>query len=214
MNGFIMRSRILLLFVFIISLLLISCKSEKTDYGISAYYSGDYSTAERLASKGCRQKNGEACYILANMYFSGQGVQIDPLKAARLYIKSCDEGNGRACYILGRLYYKGKYVSKDDFQSDAYYRKSNKILIKECNNNNSESCLYSGFLYLHSYGVARDADRALSYFTKSCDLNNNVACYMLWYLYSKGSADIKKNIKLAEEYKEKACKAGYKSACK
>lgn len=205
--------KLFILTVLLAVLIIVSCSRDNSnDYGLSAYNAGNYSKAKNLASKGCRAKNGEACYLLANMYFSGTGTQADPVRASRLYIKSCDEGNGRACYILGKLYGQGKYVSKDDFQSEAYYRKANKILEKECSNNISESCLFLGLLYLYSNGVPRDVVKAVEIFNKSCSLNG-LGCFTLYYIYNSGDFGIEKDSKLAEYYKNKACEFGNKSAC-
>ena len=126
-----------------IILLLISACSKAEDYGAKAFENKDYIKAYALSVKGCKDKNGEACYILANIYNGGLARQQDQLEAARYYIKACDIGNGRACYMVGKLYSKSNIVQQDKDQSESYFRKSNKILIKECSHGNAESCLYS-----------------------------------------------------------------------
>ena len=114
-----------------IILLLISACSKAEDYGAKAFENKDYIKAYALSVKGCKDKNGEACYILANIYNGGLARQQDQLEAARYYIKACDIGNGRACYMVGKLYSKSNIVQQDKDQSESYFRKSNKILIKK-----------------------------------------------------------------------------------
>lgn len=191
-----------------------SCSKENERIGLEEYKKKDYVKAKVMAEKACGDKNAEACYILANIYFLGLSSGIDHVKAVRLYINSCDEGNGRACYILGKLYNQGKYVHKDDFQSEAYYRKSNKMLYNECEKKNPESCLYAGALYLYSLGVPHNAEKAIHFFGKACDLKYGAGCWTLGWLYEKERFNIPKNDMISSEYYEKACRFGYSEGCK
>lgn len=201
------------LFLFFITILASSCMNNNEDYGDKAYKNKDYTKALVLAGKGCKDKNGEACYMVANIYYMGLSHQIDHVQAARYYIKSCDIGNGRACYMLGKIYSDNVSIPQDIYQSGAYYRKSNKILIKECNSGNAESCLYAGALYLYGYGVAHDTNKAVSYFDKSCKLQFGAGCYTLGFLYSKGYDTIKEDKDLSNNFMNLACKYGYNDAC-
>lgn len=187
-------------------------KSE--DYGVSAYENKDYLTAFILAEKGCNDKNGEACYILANIYNSGLSRQADQVKAARYYIKACDIGNGRACYMVGKIYSQSRVVPEDIDQSESYFRKSNQILVKECSSGNAESCLYAGALYLYSQGVPHDSEKAIEYFEKSCRLNHGPACYTIGMLYKTGKYGIAQDMNKANSFLNKACNIGYEDACK
>ena len=144
----------------------------------------------------------------------GLSRQMDHVKAARYYIKSCEIGNGRACYMMGKLYSESRFIPEDMDQSEAYYRKSNKMLTKECDTGNPESCLYAGALYLYSKGVPHDTDKALNFFEKSCKMNYALGCYTIGYLLNTGKYDITKNINMANNYLNKACRLGYKEACR
>ena len=114
------------LIIMILFSLISACNNNKQDYGLSAYKNKDYITAFALSEKGCSEKNGEACYILANIYYMGLAHQVDHVKAARYYIKSCEIGNGRACYMMGKLYSESRIIPEDIAQSVRYYKKSNK----------------------------------------------------------------------------------------
>ena len=116
----------------------------------------------------------------------GLSHHIDHVKAARYYIISCEIGNGRACYMMGKLYSESRIIPEDIDQSEAYYRKSNKILTKECNAGNPESCLYAGALYLYSRGVPHDTSKAVSFFEKSCKMDYASGCYTIGYLLNTG----------------------------
>ena len=111
------------LIVIILFSLTAACNKNNQDYGLSAYQNRDYITAFALSEKGCSEKNGEACYILANIYYMGLSHQADHVKAARYYIKSCEIGNGRACYMMGKLYSESRIIPQAIDQSEAYYRK-------------------------------------------------------------------------------------------
>ena len=100
--------------------LISACNKNNQDDGISAYKNKDYITAFALSEKGCREKTGEACYILANIYYMGLSHHIDHVKAARYYIISCEIGNGRACYMMGKLYSESRIIPEDIDQSEAY----------------------------------------------------------------------------------------------
>ena len=88
------------------------------------------------------------------------------------------------------------------------------MLTKECDTGNPESCLYAGALYLYSKGVPHDTDKALNFFEKSCKMNYALGCYTIGYLLNTGKYDITKNINMANNYLNKACRLGYKEACR
>ncbi len=202
------------IFFVVVLLLVCACKQNKENTGITLYANKDYTTAFPLLEKECNDKNGEACYLFANIFYMGLSHQKDIIKAGRYYIKSCEIGNGRACYILGKLYSTDLSFNQDIDQAEAYYRKSNKILIKECSSGNAESCLYAGDLYLRSKGVPHDAEKALAFFKKSCEMNYPISCYTVGYLLDTGKYNIMKDENLSTIYLDKACKLGYKQACK
>ena len=56
--------------IFILLLVIFSGCSKTEDYGLQAYAQKDYVNAFVLAEKGCKDKNGEACYILGNIYLT------------------------------------------------------------------------------------------------------------------------------------------------
>ncbi len=116
--------------------------------------------------------------------------------------------------MMGKLYSESRIIPEDIDQSEAYYRKSNKILTKECNAGNPESCLYAGALYLYSRGVPHDTSKAVSFFEKSCKMDYASGCYTIGYLLNTGRYGIMKNHDMAHSYLNKACKLGYKEACK
>ena len=183
------------LYLIIVLLFIFSACNKQEDNGVSSYEKKDYINAFIIAEKGCDDKNGEACYILGNIYNLGLSRQADQVQAIRYYIKACDIGNGRACYMAGKLYSQSRFIPEDIDQSESYFRKSNKILVKECNSGNAESCLFAGALYLYSQGVPHDTDKAMEYFEKSCRLNHAPACYTIGMLYKTGKYGIIKQEK-------------------
>ena len=58
--------------IFILLLVIFSGCSKTEDYGLQAYAQKDYVNAFVLAEKGSKDKNGEACYILGNIYLTNE----------------------------------------------------------------------------------------------------------------------------------------------
>ena len=74
-------------------------------------------------------KAGEAGYApsmvdLGLMYYNGEGVQVDPVKAAMWYKRAADLGNSSGMVNLGFLHQQGKGVEQDDVAAVNLYRRA------------------------------------------------------------------------------------------
>ncbi len=61
----------------------------------------------------CSQRRGQACSVLASMFFLGKGGAKDTATAIAFTEKACDLGEGDSCANLGLLFREGTVVRKD-----------------------------------------------------------------------------------------------------
>lgn len=107
----------------IVLLLIVSSSLAFADYK-EAMEKGDYQTAlselRPLAEKG----DPEAQYIIACMYYTGEGMPQSYAEAAKWCKKAADQGLAKAQYNLGVMYHKGQGVPKDLLEAFKWYRKA------------------------------------------------------------------------------------------
>jgi S1-C subfamily serine protease len=89
--------------------------SESANYqkGLTAYDSGDFSTALREWEPLAQQGDADAQYFLGAMYFNGQGVSQDNKTAVKWYTLAAEQGDAYAQTNLGFMYNEGKGVPQD-----------------------------------------------------------------------------------------------------
>ena len=117
--------------------------------GMSAYYSGDYTTAlEELAAL-AEQGDTDAQFILGSMHENGQGVPQDYKQAVKWYTKAAEQGMAEAQYILGAMYEDGQGVPQDYKQAVKWYAKA-----AEQGDADAQSNL--GGMYANGQGVPQD----------------------------------------------------------
>ncbi len=76
-----------------------------------------------------------ACYRLGNLYYQGQGVKKDHLKASKYYKKGCDMNVPASCTFLGTIYMEGGDGVKKD------HNKAMKYLKKACSLHDVGGCV-------------------------------------------------------------------------
>src|SRR5262252_10703522 len=69
-----------------------------------AYQEKDYATAFKELTPLAEKGNADAQFILAKMYWMGQGVLKDPEQAMKLFKASAVQGNADAQFFLGSIY--------------------------------------------------------------------------------------------------------------
>ena len=72
--------------------------------GMSAYESGDYTTAFKEFAALAEQGGVNAQFNLAFMYEDGQGVPQDYKQAVKWFTKAAEQGDANAQSILGAMY--------------------------------------------------------------------------------------------------------------
>ena len=102
--------------------------------GVEAYNSGDKIGASRYYLRACKEGSTRGCLKLGILYYTGDGVKEDIIKAKKLFAKACKERNPDACYYLATIYKRGVGGIKRDYKkARTYYRVGCKQrLIKSC----------------------------------------------------------------------------------
>ncbi|MBM3507801.1 MAG: sel1 repeat family protein [Alphaproteobacteria bacterium] len=84
-----------------------SAVADDMDEAGRAYVRGDYAKARKILALLAEQGSARAMTVLATIYRYGDGVEIDPEKAARLYRQASLLGDVAAQYELAQLYWIG-----------------------------------------------------------------------------------------------------------
>ncbi|KAK8897368.1 hypothetical protein M9Y10_015312 [Tritrichomonas musculus] len=129
-------------------------------------------------------------YFLGYIYYTGQYVSQNIVKAIFELEKASNQNNSNAQCYLGEIYYKGEYISPDINKSIHY-------LTLSANQNDSYAQYYLGEIYYKGEYISRDINKSIHYLILSSNQNNSVSQYLLGYIYYKGeyiSRDINKSI--------------------
>ncbi len=99
---------------------------DRLTIAMSAYEQGNYQKAHKLFTQLAHQNNAEAQYNLAFMYFGGEGVPQDDVKAAIWFEKAAKLAHARAQDTLAYLYLHGRGVDTSLTQACAWYSVASK----------------------------------------------------------------------------------------
>ena len=87
--------------------------------------------AAALYQKACDVDSALACFNLASMYLTGEGVKTDARKSVSLFQQACDLNDAGACYTLGNMYREGVGVKRSRTKADELFWKACKDGLKE-----------------------------------------------------------------------------------
>jgi len=121
--------------------------------GLKAAQSGDYKTAIAEFTPLAEQGDPVIQYILAIMYFHGEGVPKNENTGVKWYTKSAEQGNINAQALLGNFFREGKIVPKNYYTSVKWYTKA-----AEQGEANAQYAL--GVMYFAGSGTFPDNRRA------------------------------------------------------
>ena len=127
---------------------------------------------------------------LGNMYYSGEGVTKDNVKAMEWYRKAAAQGNTTAQNSLGSMYYSGEGVTKDNVKAVEWWSKA-----AAQGNTTAQNNL--GGMYYSGEGVTKDNVKAMEWYRKAAKQGNANGQNSLGYMYKLGegaSQDIAKSI--------------------
>ena len=184
------------------------------------------------------QAKGYAMEALAGLYFNGQGVQQDYVKAVELYTQAADNYSVEAMHDLGEIYRFGKGTEKnidkaiywhsnaaanddvDSMLANIYFRgegveidyeKAKYWSLEGAKLGNDVSMLNLADCYCEGEGGDQDYVAAMAWYKKAADIGNMSAMYRVGRMYLLGEGG-EENPNLAIEWFEKALDAGYKYA--
>jgi len=106
--------------------------------------------------------NATSMINLGVLYYNGQGVAQDYLKAREWFEKAADKGDGNAMYNLGLLYAKGQGMAQDYAKAREWYKKA-------ADKGDAYAMTNLGRLYSNGHGVAQDYAKAREWFEKAAD---------------------------------------------
>jgi uncharacterized protein len=120
----------------------------------------------------------EAQFKLADMYYSGDGVDQNFTQAAELYRKVAEKDYPAAQYNLGRMNYRGEGVKQDRQETVVWYTKAAEQGYAEAQYN-------LGQMYAEGKVVEEDYNQAVKWYTKAANQNDPRAQFLLGVISSK-----------------------------
>ena len=117
--------------------------------GMSAYKSGDYTTAIKEFAALAEQGDAKAQSNLGVMYANGQGVPQEYKQAVKWYTKAAEQGMAEAQNRLAAMYHNGEGVPQDYKQVVRWFTKA-----AEQGNATAQNSL--GAMYHSGQGVPQD----------------------------------------------------------
>ena len=88
---------------------------------LSAYERGEYQSAYELFTQLAQEHNPEAQYNLAFMYYGGEGIEQDDVKAAYWFEQAARSGHAAAQDTLAYMYLNGRGLKTDRVRAYAWY---------------------------------------------------------------------------------------------
>ena len=114
------------------------------DLGVTVSCTSLVSLVERegpsIFSSGCDAGDGESCFILGSLHYSGRGVPKDDFRAAALFRASCGAKWWRGCGALAECYRAGRGITADPVQAIGYFEKA-------CGKGVAPSCFSAADMY-------------------------------------------------------------------
>lgn len=154
-----------------------ACAAGRRDACFSGYYAA-IAPARRKKTKGpvpaalafldraCdRDEPGDACYVLADQWMSGEHVPRDPKRGGALAVALC-ERDASACAMAGEAWERGLGVPADVSKGAAAYEKG-------CDAGLAKACRALAKLVRSGRGVAKDAARAEQLARKADDIEED-----------------------------------------
>lgn len=185
------------------------------------YYSieKDYSKAFKFFEKAAEYGNAYAQRMLAWMYYYGEGVNQNLVKAKEWYDKFPLENldfhhlsfedivvtkDTKAQYAVGMMFYYGNYVKKDFLKALEWFEKAAK-------QGNTDAQNMLGILHENGNGVKQDFLKARDWYLRAAINDNVFAQYNLGYMYYSGN-EIETNYEEAFKWFEKSACHNYQYA--
>ena len=146
--------------------------------------------------------NKFAMFSLANIYYYGNGTDVDYFKAFNYYKESADKGCTHSYYRLGYMFRNGMGCVKNTRESDVWFAKMISLYSGDKKLQNGFNCYRLGQLYEKGWGTEIDFEKAKEYYLIASKDENSNAEFALARIYFKEGNEEKclKYIELAEEH--------------
>lgn len=146
--------------------------------------------------------NKFAMFSLANIYYYGNGTDVDYFKAFNYYKESADKGCTHSYYRLGYMFRNGMGCVKNTKESDVWFAKMISLYSSDKKLQNGFNCYRLGQLYEKGWGSEIDFDKAKEYYLIASKDKNSNAEFALARIYFKegNEEECLKYIELAEEH--------------
>lgn len=128
----------------------------------------EYEKARNWFSKAAEKGLDIAQYAMGNIYYYGQGVDIDYAEAMKWYLLAAEQGQPQAQCNLGACYYYGQGTDVDYDKAFKWYSESAKKGEPNAINN-------LGTCYFEGHGVEKDMAKALECYAKAAEMGNDHA---------------------------------------
>ena len=166
-------------------------------------YTKSFGYFEESAEKGYI----ESQYYLAHLYYTGNGVPKNNLKAGNWYEKAANQGHIESQYILGTMFETLHIVTQDnnDYESAASWYK------KAADQGHSTAQYYLGNMYATGRGVSKNDKMAAYWHQKAANQGHSTAQYSLGIMYMNGRG-VNKNVIKSLNLIKKSASQGYVKA--
>ena len=108
--------------------------------------------------------NKFAMFSLANIYYYGNGTDVDYFKAFNYYKESADKGCTHSYYRLGYMFRNGMGCVKNTKESDVWFAKMISLYSSDKKLQNGFNCYRLGQLYEKGWGTEIDFEKAKEYY--------------------------------------------------
>lgn len=161
----------------------------------AALYYGDPATAREPLAAVCKNKDGFACFRLAELHQFGRGGPVDVEQAVQLYTESCGWAYGEGCERRAVLAAEGHGGPEAELE----------FATKACERDRPLACMRAAEQLKTGRGCEKDLSGAITLFQKACGLAELDGCNAAGDLLSdpEGTPDAK-----ARSY------AAYNTSCK
>jgi TPR repeat protein len=137
----------------------------------------------------------------------------DPRKVLQVLEPSCEAGDPVACLTVGWCLDLVAAKEHTSEERDRLYKRAAKLYKDLCDGGDQAACHeYASSLYFN--GLSPDPRPGLARWRTACDAGQMSSCATLAKLNRDGGDGVPVNRKLAHDYAERACDAGYAEGCR
>ena len=166
-----------------------------------AYAEEDYANAKMLFNRANVYGNIHAGVRLGQMYWSGDGCDIDYEKAIQLFVVGESQGNPLANEWLVEAYRMGKGVPKDKEKAEELSNLGQKALLDMCTLNDPDAMYMVGWNYIKSPFYAANPQLGYSWYERAANKGHAKAKVQMALCLIEGTGcvqDVSSGLKILE----------------